>query len=62
MSPLKEAIKALKKSGYHLDRHGANHDVYKDGLGHRITLKRHDFNDNDLKYIIKEIKQYSDNK
>ncbi len=58
MSPLKEAIKALKKSGYYLDRHGANHDVYKDDKGNRIPLKRHDFNDNDLKYILKEIAQH----
>lgn len=57
MSPLKQAIKNLKAAGFYLDRHGAKHDVYKDGKGHRITLKRHDFNDNDLDYINKEIKQ-----
>ena len=58
MSPRKQAEKQLKKAGFYLDRHGANHDIYKDGKGHRIPLKRHDFNDNDLKYITKEIKQY----
>lgn len=57
MSPLKQAIKNLLDAGYYLDRHGAGHDIYKDGKGHRIPLKRHDFNDNDLKYINKEIKQ-----
>lgn len=59
MSPRKQAEQNLKKAGYTLARHGANHDIYTDGQGHRIPLKRHDFNDNDLKYINKEIKQYS---
>ncbi len=57
MSPRKQAEKNLKNAGYYLDRHGASHDIYKDGKGHRIPLKRHDFNDNDLKYINKEIQQ-----
>lgn len=57
MSPLKTAKKKLKDAGYVLSRHGAKHDIYKDGKGHMISLKYHDFNDNDLKYIIKEINQ-----
>lgn len=57
MSPLKIAKQKLKDAGYVLARHGAKHDIYKDGKGHRIPLKRHDFNDNDLKYIVTEIEQ-----
>ena len=57
MSPHKQAEKNLKNAGYHLARHGAKHDIYKDSQGHMISLKRHDFNDNDLVYINKEIKQ-----
>ncbi len=57
MSPRKQAEQNLKNACYHLDRRGANHDIYKDDKGHRIPLKRHDFNDNDLKDINKEIKQ-----
>ena len=56
MSPLKMAIKALKEHGYQLLRHGARHDVWvKPGHPGTVPLKRHDFNDNDLKYILKEI-------
>ncbi|MBR1669103.1 MAG: hypothetical protein IJ695_00205 [Butyrivibrio sp.] len=57
MSPRKQAEHNLKNAGYCLDRHGAKHDIYKDGKGHRIPLKRHDFDDNDLAYINKEIAQ-----
>ena len=57
MSPLKKAINNLKDAGYHFERRGKKHDIYKDDKGHMIPLKRHDFNDNDLDYINKEIKQ-----
>ena len=51
-----KAIKLLKSEGYKLARHGANHDVYfNEQTKTMIALKRHDFNENDLKYIIKEI-------
>ena len=47
------------ENGYVLEKkRGANHDIYyNDCLNAMIPLKRHDFNDNDLKYIRKEIKQ-----
>jgi len=57
MKPLKQAIKALEEAGYHLKRHGSNHDIYwNDELKCRIPLKRHDFDEYDLQYIQKEIK------
>ncbi len=58
MIPRKKAIAALNEAGYVLKRNGANHDIYFNAvLGKLIPLKRHDFNENDLHYIEKEIKQ-----
>ncbi len=56
MNPRGKALKDLKNAGYFLKRNGANHDIYYNPeLKTTIPLKRHDFNDNDLKYIRKEI-------
>lgn len=58
MNARKQAIRNLTDSGYVLKRNGANHDIfYNDELKTTIPLKRHDFNENDLNYINKEIKQ-----
>lgn len=58
MSPRKMALKDLMDAGYTLKRAGANHDIYYNAeTGSMIPLKRHDFNDNDRKYIQKEIKK-----
>lgn len=57
MKPRNQAIADLNSSGYEFKRHGANHDIYLNKeLGCMIPLKRHDFNENDLTYIRKEIK------
>lgn len=59
MTPLKKAIRELKENGYILARHGSNHDVYiNKELRSMITLKRHDFDETDLRYIRKEIAQF----
>ena len=59
MNIRRKAIKLLKDNGYTLKRNGANHDVYFNvALGAMITLKRHDFDDSDLRYIKKEIDSY----
>ncbi len=58
MKPRIKAIEALESSGYSFRRHGANHDIYynpKDGC--IIPLKRHDFDESDLRYIQNEIKK-----
>ena len=61
MQPRKQAIQALQGSGYRFHREGANHEIYKNPeTGEVIPLKRHDFNENDLRYILKEIKQKAD--
>ena len=58
MKPRDEAIKDLNEAGYEFDRHGANHDLYKNKkTGKKIPLKRHDFDESDRRYIKKEIKQ-----
>lgn len=58
MTPRNKAIKELKNNGYTQLIHGAKHDRYKNPeTGRSITLKRHDFNENDLAYILKEIRQ-----
>lgn len=58
MKPRDQALKELASSGYNFKRHGGNHDIYYNPDSRStIPLKRHDFNENDLKYIRKEIKQ-----
>lgn len=58
MKPRNQAIQDLNNAGYVLKRHGANHDQYYNSkLRKTIPLKRHDFDEDDLRYIRKEIKQ-----
>ncbi len=55
MNPRGITIKELDKNGYILKRHGANHDIYYNPETKKtIPVKRHDFNENDMKYIFKE--------
>lgn len=57
MTPRKMTIKLLEEAGYYLKRIGANHDIYYNDKTHiMIPVKRHDFNENDMKYILKEAK------
>ncbi|MCB6500240.1 hypothetical protein LI148_07095 [Colidextribacter sp. 210702-DFI.3.9] len=57
MKPRNEAIQELNQGGYIFKRSGANHDIfYNAELGVIIPLKRHDFDEDDLRYIKKEIK------
>lgn len=56
MDAHKRAVKLLIQYGYLFKRHGANHDIYfTTELKRSIPLKRHDFDEDDLKYIEKEI-------
>lgn len=55
MNARAQTVKDLEQSGYYLKRHGANHDIYfNPDTKSTIPLKRHDFNENDRKYILKE--------
>lgn len=57
MKPRDKAIKELNKENYFFKRHGKAHDIYvNEELHQRIPLKRHDFDEDDLRYIVKEIK------
>lgn len=58
MKPRNQAIHDLETAGYVLKRHGGKHDqYYNSDLRKIIPLKRHDFDEDDLRYIRKEIKQ-----
>lgn len=55
MNPRKITVKELEANGYCFKRHGANHDVYYNpDTKKTIPVKRHDFNENDMRYIFKE--------
>ena len=57
LKPRARAVKTLIASGYVLKRKGANHDIYyNDDKKCIIPLKRHDFDEDDLRYIEKEIR------
>ena len=58
MTPHDIAKTELTKAGYVLKRHGTNHDIYYNPVTHgTIPLKRHQFTENTLRYIRKEIRQ-----
>ena len=55
MNARRQAIKELNENGYYLKRNGSKHDIYySDETKYTIPL-RHDFRDNDLKVIRREI-------
>lgn len=55
MNPRKETLTILGDHGYILARHGANHDIYfNPAKGITIPVKRHDFDEDDMRYILKE--------
>ena len=63
MKPRNKAVEDLSASGYTLKRKGANHDIYYNAeIGCIIPLKRHDFDEDDLRYIQKEIRQNKKNR
>lgn len=55
MTPLLETIRDLKRNGFIEARQGKKHTVFYNPQTHKtIPVKRHDFNENDRKYILKE--------
>ncbi len=63
MNIRKQAILYLKQNGYFLKRNGSKHDVYFNPKHNSmITLKRHDFDETDFRYIRKEIEHYRKDK
>lgn len=58
MNPRKETIIRLKESGFLLARHGSSHDIYFNPTTKvTIPVKRHDFDEDDMRYILKEAKR-----
>ena len=57
MNPRKETIALLREHGYILARHGSSHDIFFNPAA-RVTIpvKRHDFDEDDMRYIPKEAK------
>lgn len=57
MNPRKETVNILEQDGFVLARHGGNHDIYfHPARGITIPVKRHDFDEDDKRYILKEAK------
>lgn len=57
MNPRKETIRLLEDNGFILARHGSNHDIYfHPTMQITIPVKRHDFDEDDKRYILKEAK------
>lgn len=55
MNPRQQTIKQLSASGYELKRHGAVClRIVVNVVISTVPVKRHDFNENDMKYIFKE--------
>lgn len=58
MKPRDQAIQELNNNGFFFERHGGRHDVYhSEEAKASITLKRHDFDEADLRIIRREIKK-----
>ena len=58
MNQRKIAVRDLNDNGYRLKRSGGNHDIYYNpDTKHTIPLKRGHFDEDDLRYIQKEMKQ-----
>lgn len=57
MNPRKETVNILEQDGFVLARHGGNHDIYfHPARGITIPVKRHDFDEDDKRYILREAK------
>lgn len=53
-----KTIKELEALGFAFARHGANHDIFRNPeTGVTIPVKRHDFDEDDARYILKEAKR-----
>lgn len=58
MDARKRTIKELEQVGFVFKRHGAGHDIYfHPATGTTIPVKRHDFDEDDMRYILKEARR-----
>ncbi|NCE66059.1 type II toxin-antitoxin system HicA family toxin [Pseudoflavonifractor sp. 524-17] len=57
MNPRKETIHILEDNGFLFMRHGGSHDIFFNPETRlTIPVKRHDFDEDDMRYILKEAK------
>ena len=55
MTPRQVTLDDLKEAGYQLKRDGKKHSIfYNPTTGQTIPVKRHDLDENDRRYILKE--------
>ncbi len=58
MSPRAECLRELRRLGFELRDHGAKHDKYYSAeLNYTVTVKRGNFDEDDKRYILQEIKR-----
>ena len=55
MNPMSEKIRTRERNGYQLKRKGDNHDnYYNQQTKYTLPIKRHDFDKDYARYILKE--------
>lgn len=55
MNQRQETINDLNQNGFQFQREGKKHSIFwNPETGQVIPVKRHDFNENDRRYILKE--------
>lgn len=55
MSPRQETLKLLLANGYEEKRQGKKHTIFYSPVTKKtIPVKRHDFDEEDMRYILKE--------
>lgn len=55
MTPRQETLEILKKLGFQKKREGKKHSIFwNPETGQTIPVKRHDFDEDDQRYILKE--------
>ncbi|MBR2798959.1 MAG: hypothetical protein IKE17_14630 [Clostridia bacterium] len=58
MNPRGECLKELRNQQFILKEHGAKHDKYYSAeLNYTVTVKRSNFDEDDKRYILQEIKR-----
>lgn len=58
MNPRKECLKRLRELGFTLKENGGKHDKYYSAeLNYTITVKRGNFDEDDTRYILQEIRR-----
>lgn len=58
MNPRGECLKELRNQHFILKEHGAKHDkYYSTELNYTVTVKRSNFDEDDKRYILQEIRR-----